>query len=146
MKKAGKSADLAAFAAGIVFAVGLALSGMTKPAKVVGFLDVAGAWDASLAFVMMGAIAVHAVAHRLILRRGAPLFADGFHLPTRRDLDARLVSGAAIFGIGWGLGGYCPGPAIVAAGSGALVALVFVVGMTAGVLVENAIARRGGSS
>jgi uncharacterized protein len=140
-----KMADIAAFASGAVFAVGLALSGMTKPAKVVGFLDVAGSWDASLAFVMMGAIAVHAVAHRLILRRGAPLFDGAFHLPTRKDLDARLLGGAAIFGVGWGLGGYCPGPGIVAASSGALAALVFVVGMTAGVVGENAVARRGGS-
>ena len=139
-------ADAAAFAAGVIFAVGLALSGMTKPAKVVGFLDVMGAWDASLAFVMAGAIAVHAVAHRLVMRRGSPLFDDAFHLPTRRALDGRLLGGAAIFGIGWGLGGYCPGPGIVAASSGALAALVFVVGMTGGVLAENAIARRGDSS
>lgn len=144
--KLTKKADVAAFAAGAIFALGLALSGMVKPAKVVGFLDVAGDWDASLAFVMMGAIAVHAVAHRLILRRRAPLFDEAFHLPTRRDLDRRLLTGAAIFGIGWGLGGYCPGPGIVAASSGALAALVFVVGMTAGVVGENSLARRGGSS
>jgi uncharacterized membrane protein YedE/YeeE len=139
-------ADLAAFAAGAIFAVGLALSGMTKPAKVVGFLDVAGAWDASLAFVMMGAIAVHAVAHRLIVRGGAPLFDDAFHLPTRKDFDRRLLAGAAVFGVGWGLGGYCPGPGIVAASSGALAAIVFLVGMTAGVVAENAVARRARSS
>ena len=137
-----KRADLAAFVAGAIFAVGLALSGMTKPAKVIGFLDFVGPWDASLAFVMVGAIAVHAIAHRIIVRRGAPLFDDGFHLPTRRDLDVRLVAGAAIFGIGWGLGGYCPGPALVSAGGGALAALVFVGGMTVGIFAENAVARR----
>jgi uncharacterized protein len=139
-------AAFASFAAGAIFAVGLAISGMTRPAKVVGFLDVFGAWDASLAFVMMGAIGVHAIAHRWILRRGAPLFDEGFHLPTRKDLDARLIAGAAVFGVGWGLGGYCPGPGIVAASSGAVAALVFVVGMTGGIYAENVIARRGGSS
>jgi uncharacterized membrane protein YedE/YeeE len=139
-------AACASFAAGAIFAVGLAISGMAKPAKIIGFLDVAGAWDASLMFVMVGAIGVHAIALRLVLRRGAPLFDERFHLPTRKDLDARLVGGAAIFGIGWGLGGYCPGPAIVAASSGALAAIVFMIGMTGGIFAENAIARRGGSS
>jgi uncharacterized membrane protein YedE/YeeE len=138
-----KKADLAAFFAGAIFAVGLAVAGMTRPEKVVGFLDVGGAWDASLALVMVGAIAVHCVAHRLVTRRSAPLYDDKFHLPTRKDIDARLVGGAAIFGIGWGLGGFCPGPGIVAAGSGTLSALVFVGGMTVGILIENAVLRRG---
>src|SRR6185295_7370618 len=100
--------------------VGLAVSGMTRPSKVVGFLDVFGAWDASLAFVMVGAIGVHAVLQRVIARRGSPLFEDRFHLPTRRDVDARLLAGAAVFGVGWGLGGFCPGPGLVAAASGAV--------------------------
>ncbi len=134
-------ANLAAFGAGSLFAVGLAISGMTKPSKVIGFLDFAGAWDASLAFVMVGAIAVHLVAHRLIRRRAAPLFDAGFHLPTRKDIDLRLVLGAALFGVGWGLGGFCPGPGLVAAAGGVASALVFVGGMTAGMLLEHAIAR-----
>ncbi len=133
--------NAAAFGAGALFAVGLAVSGMTRPAKVAGFLDLAGDWDASLAFVMMGAIAVHFVAHRVILRRPAPLFEGSFHLPTRRDIDLRLVLGAALFGVGWGLGGYCPGPGLVSAASGSLGAVVFVAGMTAGMLIEHGLAR-----
>lgn len=138
--------ELAAFGAGAIFAVGLAVSGMAKPAKVIGFLDFAGAWDASLAFVMIGAVVVHAVLFRLVTRRRAPLFDDGFHLPTRKDLDGRLLAGAVIFGIGWGLGGYCPGPALVSASGGATAALVFVAGMTIGIFIEKAIAVRVTSS
>jgi uncharacterized membrane protein YedE/YeeE len=134
-------ANLTALGAGALFAVGLAISGMTLPSKVTGFLDVAGAWDASLAFVMMGAIAVHFVAQRLVRKRSAPLFDTKFHLPTRKDIDGRLVAGAALFGIGWGLGGYCPGPGLVSAASGAPAAIVFVVGMTIGMLAEHAAAR-----
>jgi uncharacterized membrane protein YedE/YeeE len=132
---------LAAFAAGALFAVGLAISGMTNPSKVVGFLDVGGAWDPSLAFVMAGAVGMYAVAQGLVRRRGAPIFDVGFHLPTRKDVDLRLVAGAAVFGIGWGLGGYCPGPGIVSAGAGQCAATVFVGGMTIGILVEHAVAR-----
>lgn len=130
-----------AFGAGALFGVGLAISGMTKPSKVVGFLDLFGAWDASLMFVMIGAIAVHFVAHRIIARRPSPIFDARFHLPTRKDVDLRLVLGAAIFGIGWALAGFCPGPALVAAGSGVTAALVFVVGMTVGMKIEHAMTR-----
>lgn len=130
-----------AFGIGILFAVGLAISGMTRPAKVTGFLDLAGAWDASLAFVMIGAIGVHFVAYRIVMRRSSPLFAARFHVPTRKDIDLRLVLGAALFGVGWGLGGFCPGPALVAAGGGSFGALLFVAGMTFGMLVEQAVAR-----
>ncbi len=133
--------NAAAFGTGALFAVGLAISGMTKPSKVVGFLDVAGAWDASLAFVMVGAIAVHFVAHRIATRRHSPLFDAKFHLPTRKDIDRRLVLGAALFGVGWGLGGFCPGPALVAGGGGSLNAIVFVAGMTIGMVLEHAVAR-----
>lgn len=133
--------NLAAFATGALFATGLAISGMTKPSKVAGFLDVAGAWDASLAFVMIGAIAVHFIACRIVTRRASPLFDTKFHLPTRKDIDLRLVLGAGLFGIGWGLGGFCPGPGLVTAGSGSLGALVFVAGMTIGMFVEQAAAR-----
>lgn len=133
--------NAAAFAAGALFAAGLAVSGMTRPSKVVGFLDLAGDWDASLAFVMMGAIAVHFVAYRVVLRRPAPLFDVRFHLPTRKDIDGRLVVGAALFGVGWGLGGFCPGPGLVSAAAASLGAVVFVVGMTLGMVIERAVAR-----
>lgn len=123
--------------AGVCFGIGLAISGMTKPGKVSGFLDVAGAWDPSLAFVMIGAIAVHLVAHRIIVRRSSPLFDRRFHLPTRRDLDVRLVLGAAIFGVGWALAGFCPGPGLVTAASGSIAAVVFVAGMTIGTKLEH---------
>jgi len=120
--------NVVAVVAGFVFAVGLAIGGMTKPAKVVGFLDFTGRWDASLLFVMAGAVAVHFVLYRLILKRKTPIFDEKFHLPTRRDLDGRLLVGAALFGLGWGLGGFCPGPALTGIASGAN-ALVFVAAM-----------------
>lgn len=105
--------QLVAFAAGVVFALGLALAGMTDPGKVVAFLDLAGDWDPSLAFVMLGAIAIYAPGYRLITRRAHPVFAEHFSLPTARDLTPQLVIGAALFGIGWGISGFCPGPALV---------------------------------
>lgn len=133
-----------AYLAGAVFGLGLVLSGMTDPAKVIGFLDVTGAygaWDGSLMFVMGGAIAVHATTGRLIRRRPQPLLDVSWHLPTRRDLDARLLGGAAIFGAGWGLAGYCPGPGLVGAAGGLTGAAVFVAAMLAGMLVEHAVLR-----
>jgi len=130
-----------AFGTGALFAAGLAISGMTKPSKVVGFLDISGAWDASLAFVMLGAIVVHFIAYRVVMRRPAPLFDFKFHVPTRKDIDLRLMLGAALFGVGWALGGFCPGPGLVALGGGSLNAVVFVVGMTIGMLVEQVAAR-----
>lgn len=126
-----------AFVAGALFAIGLVVSGMTLPAKVTGFLDLAGAWDPSLAFVMGGALAVYALGRRLVLRRGAPLVDARFHEPTATGLDRRLLAGAAIFGVGWGLGGFCPGPGLVAAGAGVPSALVFLVAMTGGVLLAR---------
>ena len=110
---------------------------MTKPSKVVGFLDVAGAWDASLAFVMMGAIGVHFVAQRLVKRRSAPLFDSKFHLPLGTQIDRRLVVGSVLFGVGWGLGGFCPGPALVTLGSGSIQAVVFVAGMLLGIFAQH---------
>lgn len=135
-------ATLAALGAGATFGVGLAISGMTQPSKVVGFLDVAGAWDASLLFVMIGAIVVHFVAVRLVLRRSSPLFDTRFHVPTRKDIDRPLVLGAAIFGVGWGLGGYCPGPGLVSAGAASTSAWVFVIGMTVAMWIGNAASDR----
>lgn len=127
----------AAFGAGGLFGAGLLVSGMARPAKVIGFLDVRH-WDPSLAFVMIGAIAVHVVLLRVIVKnRRSPLFDTRFHLPTRKDIDLRLVAGAAIFGVGWGLGGFCPGPALVSLGAGVLPALVFVVAMAAGMWLQD---------
>ncbi|SHE78615.1 hypothetical protein SAMN02745148_01151 [Modicisalibacter ilicicola DSM 19980] len=102
---------LMGYIAGLLFGLGLAIGGMTDPARVLAFLDIFGAWDPTLIFVLGGAVATTFVGYRLVLRREQPLVAQGFHLPTRRDLDGRLIGGAALFGIGWGLSGYCPGPA-----------------------------------
>jgi hypothetical protein len=128
--------SLTALGAGIVFGVGLGLSGMTEPAKVLGFLDVFGAWDPSLMFVMGGAILVHFVLGRLIRRRERPLLDARFHLPRATRLDKSLIVGSAVFGVGWGLGGYCPGPAIVSLGSGSTPAIVFVGAMALGMAIQ----------
>lgn len=130
-----------AFAAGVIFALGLVIGGMTEPANVIGFLDVTGAWRPALMFVMVGAIAVNALVYRWTRGRRAPLYAEAFALPTRRDLDPRLIGGAAVFGIGWGLGGYCPGPGITALASGSLSAVVFVAAMLAAMWVVGAVER-----
>ena len=127
----------AAFLCGFVFAVGLVTAGMTQPSKVVGFLDFTGAWDPSLALVMGGALAAHALLRRLVARRPRPLLAAQFHLPTRTDIDGRLIAGAAIFGVGWGLGGFCPGPALVALGGAMHAAAVVVPAMLAGMLLHD---------
>ncbi len=121
-----------ALTSGVLFGFGLALAGMTQPAKVRAFLDVTRAWDPSLAFVMGGAVLVHMVAYRLVTRRASPVFAAKFAIPTRRDLDAKLLVGAALFGLGWGLGGFCPGPGLASLVSGAPSAAVFVLSMLVG--------------
>lgn len=128
---------LTALLAGLLFGAGLLISGMTNPAKVIAFLDVFGRWDPSLAFVMIGAISVHFLALRWILARPGPLFGGEFERPKRSAIDAPLLVGAALFGVGWGLGGVCPGPGIVDAASGSGYAIVFVIGMTLGMLVEQ---------
>lgn len=129
---------LLAGVAGLVFGAGLLISGMTQPAKVIGFLDITGRWDPSLMFVMGGGVVVYMVAFRAIHRlRKDPWFDVKFHLPTRRDLDAPLVLGSALFGVGWGLGGLCPGPGIVAAASGSLTGLAFVAAMLAGMHLQH---------
>lgn len=135
---------LVALMAGILFGAGLAISQMINPAKVLAFLDVAGEWDPSLAFVMLGAVAVTAVGYRLVLRRHRPLLDDRFHLPTRRDIDARLIAGAAVFGAGWGLAGYCPGPALAGLAGGAAETLVFVIFMAGGMILTNQVEARWG--
>jgi uncharacterized protein len=128
----------AAFAAGLVFGLGLILSGMTDPGKVIGFLDLFGRWDPSLAFVMGGAILVGFFAFALAGRRGKTFLGGAMHLPHRRDIDNRLVGGSLLFGIGWGLAGFCPGPALVALASGADKAAIFVAAMLGGMVVYHA--------
>ena len=127
---------------GLLFGFGLLLSGMADPAKVQNFLDVFGTWDPSLAFVMGGAIAVTMPGFWLVTRRNKPFFNDVFHLPSRTDLDARLITGAAIFGVGWGLGGFCPGPAITALPLAAEGSLVFVATMLTGMAASKYVLQR----
>lgn len=132
-----------ALGSGLVFGVGLVVSGMTDPAKVLGFLNVFGEWDPSLMFVMVGAIGVHALLVRPILRRSVPLAAETFAVPTVRQVDARLVIGSAVFGVGWGLSGYCPGPAVVALASGSASVLAFVAALLCGNFLASRLDRFG---
>ncbi len=131
----------AAFAAGLVFGLGLIVSGMSDPAKVLGFLDVAGRWDPSLAFVMGGAVLVAFLAFALARRRTANFLGGAMHLPTARDIDLRLLAGSVVFGVGWGLAGFCPGPALVAFGAGREKAAVFVAAMLGGMVLYHAAER-----
>jgi uncharacterized membrane protein YedE/YeeE len=133
---------LSAFACGLLFGIGLLVSGMANPAKVLGFLDLAGNWDPSLAFVMAGAIAVAAPAFWLARRRASSLAGAPIQLPTSRRIDGRLVGGALLFGAGWGLAGFCPGPALVAAGGGQPRAWLFVAAMLAGMAIFAVLERR----
>ncbi|TCJ16865.1 YeeE/YedE family protein [Rubrobacter taiwanensis] len=131
-----------ALISGVIFGLGLAISGMANPAKVVGFLDFFGDWDPTLALVMGGALLVAIPAFRLILRREGPVLGGGFDLPARRDIDGRLVGGAALFGLGWGISGFCPGPAVVALSSGVGAVFVFVGAMVAGMALYSLVAQR----
>lgn len=124
--------SLAAFAVGIVFGIGLTIAQMVNPAKVLGFLDLAGNWDPSLAFVMGGGVVIAATGYRLAWRRHKPLLAERFQLPARTDIDLRLVAGAALFGIGWGIAGLCPGPAFAVLALGRGEAVIFALAMVAG--------------
>jgi uncharacterized protein len=128
---------LAALLCGILFGIGLAISGMTDTAKVLGFLDLFGSWIPDLAFVMGGAVCVTLVSFRLILRRSAPLLSENFKLPGNNTIDGRLLGGAAIFGIGWGVYGYCPGPAISALVYLDVKTVIFVVAMLLGMALAN---------
>ncbi|WP_420992039.1 DUF6691 family protein [Cupriavidus sp. 30B13] len=133
---------LSALLAGLVFGLGLILAGMANPAKVLGFLDLAGAWDPSLALVMGGAIAVGLVAFALARRRRVSLLGLPMQLPAARRIDARLAGGSLLFGIGWGLAGICPGPALVLLGAGAWQGAVFVLAMLAGMVLFEWLERR----
>jgi uncharacterized membrane protein YedE/YeeE len=133
--------NLVALGSGLVFGLGLGVSQMLDPQRVTGFLDLTGAWDPTLAFVMGGAVLVTLITFRLILRRPQPLLGSKFHRPTRSDIDRPLVLGAALFGMGWGLGGYCPGPAIAALGLGSANPILFVAAMVAGSLAYKVLNR-----
>jgi uncharacterized membrane protein YedE/YeeE len=132
---------ITAFLAGLLFGGGLILSGMSNPAKVLSFLDIAGRWDPSLAFVMVGAILVAAIAFRMGGARTRTVFGGAIHMPGAAHVDARLVLGSAVFGVGWGLVGYCPGPALTSLGVGGWPTLLFVVAMIAGMTVFEAAER-----
>ena len=129
------------FISGVVFALGLGISGMTRPVKVIGFLDFTGHWDPSLAFVMIGAITVYFVAYRLIRTCSEPVQTTKFSVSQRADIDPNLVVGAAVFGAGWGLGGFCPGPALASLASGAAPVVIFVAAMATGMYLQGMIAR-----
>jgi uncharacterized membrane protein YedE/YeeE len=140
-----------AFGSGLLFGVGLLIGGMTDPKNVIGFLDVFGDWNPRLVFVMGGAILAHAPFNAWVRRRGSPLLGAKLLIPTRRDIDAALVAGAALFGVGWGLSGYCPGPSLVSLPAARLGVVVFVAALILGswlqrILSTATLQRRSGSS
>jgi len=124
---------------GLIFGIGISISGMANPAKVLNFFDVAGNWDPSLIFVMGGALVVTFFGYLFVLRRAAPMIDAKFHLPENRHLDARLLGGAAVFGIGWGIAGFCPGGALPALGTGRFDVIAFVVALIAGIFAAKAL-------
>lgn len=133
---------LAVFLAGLLFGGGVTLSGMVNPAKVLNFMDIAGTWDPTLIFVMGAALAVTFVGYRLVLQRQQPLFASSYTLPKAKNIDGRLVAGAALFGFGWGLTGFCPGPAVASLVFGRAESFVFVIAMAAGMIGAKAFLTR----
>ena len=132
---------ITAFLFGVIFGLGLGISGMTQPARIIGFLNVAGRWDPTLLFVMGAALATSFVLFPAILKRSAPILAERFDLPERRSIDTPLIAGATLFGIGWGLSGYCPGPALVSIVTGATPVVVFIAFMAFGFAIGNRMAR-----
>lgn len=128
---------LTAWAIGLIFGLGILISGMANPAKVLNFFDVAGTWDPSLAFVMGGALVTTFIGYRLVFRRALPVLDRKFHLPAARAIDARLVGGSALFGIGWGISGFCPGGALPALGTGAPEVFAFVAALIAGMILAR---------
>lgn len=133
---------LAFYLVGLIFGGGITISGMANPAKVLNFFDIAGAWDPSLIFVMGGALLTTFIGYRLVFRRPAPLLGDRFQVPTSRIIDARLVGGAAVFGIGWGIAGFCPGGALPALGTARWEVFAFTAAVIAGILIARALQSR----
>ncbi len=125
------------YLSGLIFGVGIAISGMANPAKVINFFDIAGSWDPSLAFVMGGALIVTFIGYRFVLKRPAPTLAESFQLPTRRDLDLPLIGGSAVFGVGWGIAGFCPGGALPALGTGRTEVFIFVGALLVGIVIAK---------
>lgn len=132
---------ISALASGVVFGLGMAISGMTNTDRVQGFLDIAGQWDPTLAFVMGSGLLVTFIGYKLVLKNPAPLFADAFSIPTRTDIDKALLIGAIIFGVGWGIVGYCPGPALAGLSYGYSATLLFVPVMIVGLLLAKPLGR-----
>jgi hypothetical protein len=127
---------------GLIFGIGISISGMANPAKVINFFDVAGSWDPSLAFVMGGAVVVTFIGYRLVFRRARPVMDTRFHLPTATRIDARLIGGSALFGVGWGIAGFCPGGALPALGTGRIEVFAFVGALIAGILIARTLIDR----
>jgi len=134
--------SLISFSVGLIFAIGLGLSGMTQVQTVKGFLDIFGNWNPALLGVMLGAIGIHSIFYHLMRKRSSPLLETKFHIPNRKDIDKKLLLGAALFGIGWGWGGICPGPGIVAALSGNFYVLTFIVSMISGMIFFKLIEKK----
>ncbi|MEK6773523.1 MAG: DUF6691 family protein [Bdellovibrionota bacterium] len=134
MKSNLSKQNAVSFVVGFLFAIGLAVSGMTQPQKVIGFLN-PWDWDPSLLFVMLGAVGIHLISYPLVKRRSSPLLDTKWHIPTRKDVTARLILGSALFGIGWGLAGFCPGPALTSLASGDVRTVLFVGAMIFGMLL-----------
>lgn len=130
------------YLAGLMFGIGIAISGMMNPAKVLNFFDVAGIWDPSLLIVMVTALAVTAVGYRLVMRRARPIFEPRFQVPTSRTIDAKLIGGSALFGIGWGMSGFCPGASLPALGTGNPAVLIFTAALVAGMFLARVAMRR----
>lgn len=130
---------LTAFVAGLIFGTGLLVAGMANPAKVLAFLDIAGSWDPSLAFVMIGAIGIGTPAFFIAKRKSVSWLGEKMQLPTSQVIDARLIGGSVLFGIGWGIAGICPGPALVLLGAGVTKGIIFVLAMIAGMLIFQAL-------
>lgn len=134
---------ISAYLIGLVFGVGIAISGMANPAKVLNFFDVAGTWDPSLIFVMGGALVVTVIGYRVVLGGRSPLLGGRFHLPSARAIDARLLGGSAVFGVGWGLSGFCPGGALPALGAGRWEVFVFTAALVAGIVLAKTVTSAG---
>ena len=133
---------LATLLSGLLFGIGLTISGMVNPMKILNFLDISGPWDATLIFVMGAGLVVTLLGYQIIFKRNAPLFAPSFKLPTSQNIDVKLLGGAALFGLGWGLSGFCPGPAIASVVYGNTESITFVIAMAAGMILTKQIQNR----